>query len=124
MIRKILLCLILLQSNYISLFTGFLNLRGSDIDFNPVFFAYLIIEINSIKLFIDESKLPKYFKDYQEENGVHIIVQPYDCIGRDLKAIVNSLKEGKIWISSNSSYFLSSLIPKNIRIQEVSDIYT
>lgn len=101
-----------------------MNLRGTDIDFNPVFFAYIIIEVNSIKLFIDESKLPEDFKGHQEKNGVNIIVQPYDCIGIDLKAIVNSLKEGKIWISPNSSYYLFSLIPKSMRIQEVSEINT
>ena len=40
-----------------------LNLRGNDIQFNPVFFSYLIYHIsndeldNSIDLFIDESKV-------------------------------------------------------------------
>ncbi|XP_018796880.1 PREDICTED: xaa-Pro aminopeptidase 1 [Bactrocera latifrons] len=100
----------------------FLNLRGSDIDFNPVFFAYLIIHINCIKLFIDESKLPEDFKGHQQENGVDIMVQPYDCIGSELKATVNSLREGKIWISPNSSYYLSSIIPKSIRIQEITPL--
>lgn len=100
----------------------FLNLRGSDIDFNPVFFAYLIIENNNVKLFIDESKLPVDFKRHEEENGIDILVQPYDNIASELKAIVNTLKEGKIWISPNSSYYLSSLIPKNIRIQEITPL--
>lgn len=33
------------------------NLRGSDIPFNPVFFAYAIISMDKVYLFIDDSKL-------------------------------------------------------------------
>ncbi|XP_075676380.1 uncharacterized protein LOC113789149 [Dermatophagoides pteronyssinus] len=33
------------------------NLRGSDIDYNPVFFSYAIVSMNRAYLFIDESKL-------------------------------------------------------------------
>ena len=28
---------------------GFFNLRGSDIDYNPVFFAYAIIGLDSVR---------------------------------------------------------------------------
>ncbi|XP_017472932.1 PREDICTED: xaa-Pro aminopeptidase 1-like [Rhagoletis zephyria] len=104
------------------IFSGFLNLRGSDIDYNPIFFAYLIIDFNSIKLFIDKSKLPENFENYQKQNGVAIHVQPYDCIGSELQASISILSSGKIWISPNSSYFLCSKIPKKLRIQEITPI--
>lgn len=35
----------------------FLNLRGQDIDFNPVFHAYLVISQNNVNLFVDPHKL-------------------------------------------------------------------
>ncbi|CAD6995465.1 xaa-Pro aminopeptidase ApepP [Ceratitis capitata] len=100
----------------------FLNLRGSDIDFNPVFFSYLIVETENIKLFIDESRLPENFEKLQEENGVNILILPYESIGCSLKTTINSLTEEKIWISPNSSYYLCSLIPKKLRVLEITPI--
>jgi len=35
----------------------FLNLRGQDIDYNPVFHAYLVISQNNVNLFVDPHKL-------------------------------------------------------------------
>ncbi|XP_067616243.1 xaa-Pro aminopeptidase ApepP isoform X2 [Eurosta solidaginis] len=101
---------------------GFLNLRGSDIDFNPVFFAYLIIDMDKIKLFIDESKLPEHFGNYQKENNIDIKILQYDFIEDELQTTINSLKKGKIWISPTSNYHLCSLIPKILRFQEITPI--
>ncbi|XP_067616242.1 xaa-Pro aminopeptidase ApepP isoform X1 [Eurosta solidaginis] len=100
----------------------FLNLRGSDIDFNPVFFAYLIIDMDKIKLFIDESKLPEHFGNYQKENNIDIKILQYDFIEDELQTTINSLKKGKIWISPTSNYHLCSLIPKILRFQEITPI--
>lgn len=36
---------------------GLFNLRGSDIEFNPVFFAYAVITLKSAHLFVDENKI-------------------------------------------------------------------
>ena len=59
-----------------------LNLRGSDIDFNPVFYAYLAIKFPEKKgvLFIDERKVPSDVRDYLRENGFDIA--PYDDLGK------------------------------------------
>ena len=35
----------------------FLNLRGNDVEYNPVFYSYLVISQNSINLFIDPHKI-------------------------------------------------------------------
>ena len=35
------------------------NLRGSDIDYNPVFFAYALVTPESSTLYINEKKLTK-----------------------------------------------------------------
>ena len=51
-----------------------LNLRGSDIDYNPLFFSYLIIEFGEkikVTIYADASKL-EGVKDYLDENGVSI----------------------------------------------------
>ncbi|XP_017006986.2 xaa-Pro aminopeptidase ApepP [Drosophila takahashii] len=99
----------------------FLNLRGSDIDFNPVFFSYLIVTHDELLLFVDSGKLPADFAQHQTENNVKISVLPYASIGLEISKIVSS-KESKIWIAPTSSYYLTALIPKSRRIQEVTPI--
>ncbi|XP_016989417.1 xaa-Pro aminopeptidase ApepP [Drosophila rhopaloa] len=99
----------------------FLNLRGSDIDFNPVFFSYLIVTNDELLLFVDSGKLPSDFAQHQTENNVKITVLPYASIGLEISKIV-STKESKIWIAPTSSYYLTALIPKSRRIQEVTPV--
>lgn len=99
----------------------FLNLRGSDIEFNPVFFAFMIVTHDDIVLFADSHKLPDNFKDHQCENNVQISIQPYESIGDSVREIVSN-SDGKIWISSTSSLYLNSLVPKSARHQEITPI--
>ncbi|KAH8411123.1 hypothetical protein KR222_003846 [Zaprionus bogoriensis] len=99
----------------------FLNLRGSDIDYNPVFFAFLVVTHDDITLFADSSKLPENFESHQSENGVKISVQPYESIGDRVRQIADDAK-GKVWISPTSSLYLNSLVPKTARHQEITPI--
>lgn len=59
-----------------------LNLRGSDIDHNPVFVSYLLIRQRSATLFIDRRKVPDNVIAYLSRLGVEI--QPYGEIRRQL----------------------------------------
>ena len=54
-----------------------LNLRGDDIEFNPVFMSYLLLcrKGNSV-LFVDEHQLTPAVSEYLQEN--HIEARPYD----------------------------------------------
>ncbi|BFF91720.1 xaa-Pro aminopeptidase ApepP [Drosophila madeirensis] len=99
----------------------FLNMRGSDIDFNPVFFAYMIITKDELLAFVDSEKLPTDFSNHQSDNEVQIKVLPYSSIGLEISRIV-STKDTKIWISPTSSYYLTAIIPKSQRLQEVTPI--
>lgn len=67
-------------------------MRGSDIKYNPVFFAYLIVTKNSLRFFVNSSKLPKDFDMHQIKNEVEITVNSYESIGKELTQIV-SIKE-------------------------------
>ena len=58
-----------------------LNLRGSDVDFNPVFIAYLLIG-DETTLYIDQSKLSSQVKSYLTEANVK--TQEYTDIIRTL----------------------------------------
>ncbi|XP_037944861.1 xaa-Pro aminopeptidase ApepP [Teleopsis dalmanni] len=99
----------------------FLNLRGSDIEYNPVFFAYLIITNEKLILFIEVSKLSKNFHSHLKENNVEIDIEPYEAIGEHLERL-NSTVNDKLWISPTSSYYLTELITKFKRHQEVTPL--
>lgn len=97
-----------------------LNLRGTDIDFNPVFFAYCIVTLNDIFLFIDEAKLSPDVKLYINafdgtkpdpidinDANLRVKILPYDSICSFLKdKLVGLIGEENltqsIWISIRS----------------------
>ena len=56
-----------------------LNLRGSDVECNPVFIAHLVIGLDSCSLFVDREKLPESLKNTLNTEGVFI--HRYDSIG-------------------------------------------
>ncbi|XP_048237381.1 xaa-Pro aminopeptidase 1-like [Haliotis rufescens] len=104
------------------------NLRGSDIQYNPVFFSYSVITFDGVYLFIDESKVDKAVTQHLELKGavnsdgsLSVEIHPYE----DMKSFVACLAEtcdGKIWISEKSSYALVSLIPKLNRLTSPSPV--
>ncbi|EDV97544.1 xaa-Pro aminopeptidase ApepP [Drosophila grimshawi] len=99
----------------------FLNMRGTDIDYNPVFFAFMIVTNNQIVLFVDASKLPDNFDEHQSANNVKISILPYETIGDGICQTVAESKS-KIWISPTSSLYLNDLVPKSTRHQEITPI--
>ena len=52
-----------------------LNLRGSDIPYNPVFYAYLFIGLDRTVLFIDSVKLTEEVRGYLSE--LHVTTMGY-----------------------------------------------
>lgn len=52
-----------------------LNLRGSDIEFNPVFFAYAVVSPDHAQLFVDSAQLSQYVRD---QLGQDVQLRPYD----------------------------------------------
>lgn len=54
------------------------NLRGSDVDYNPVFLSYAVIEKESAHLFVDEDKLSPEICSCLEE--IDVKLHPYDEI--------------------------------------------
>ncbi|XP_066251051.1 xaa-Pro aminopeptidase 1 [Euwallacea similis] len=91
----------------------FLNLRGSDIDYNPVFFSYVIISANStFTLFIDSRQATDEVKGHlKSEAGNVFTIKPYEKIEEALKELSVNLN-GFVWFSEFSSYALTNIIPK------------
>lgn len=102
---------------------GFLNIRGSDIPYNPVFFSYLIITETEIFLYINNAQLPDDWTDHLRHNAVSVIVKEYDCAEEDIMELQGKLKE-KVWISPTSNYLMNSLIDDKKRHQEITAINT
>ncbi|XP_047543091.1 xaa-Pro aminopeptidase ApepP-like [Vanessa atalanta] len=85
-----------------------LNIRGSDIPFNPVFFSYLVIRadvgINNTFLFWGNGELPTYIEDHLASEGTQIRCLPYIQIFDYLRNLSNELTSGStIWLSSDGS---------------------
>lgn len=95
----------------------FLNLRGSDIDYNPVFFSYVIITKTDLFFFIDEAKLPSDITSHFEKNGVAVTIQKYGNVKSTLSKLEKSAK--KVWVSRSSSHSLAALVSEKKRYQEV-----
>lgn len=70
---------------------GILNLRGSDISFNPVFKSYLVLsfdrQANTTKgiLYINSAKIPQDLNEYLNSN--HVEIRPYGQVLSDTTTI-------------------------------------
>uniref|UniRef100_A0A6G1SPX4 Xaa-Pro aminopeptidase 1 n=1 Tax=Aceria tosichella TaxID=561515 RepID=A0A6G1SPX4_9ACAR len=104
-----------------------LNLRGSDIDFNPVFFAYCIVTLKSTVLFIDSNKLTPEIRQSFTSADDHVELANYDEIlvyikDKLLTSDTADQAEGSIWLSAGSSEAIVSSIPKNRRFLQASPV--
>jgi len=110
-----------------------LNLRGSDIEFNPVFFAYCIVTMDDVLLFIDKAKLSPeveesisaYHGEARPSTGAEMCVgiYPYDDVLNYIKTKLIPKTDGKlIWLSSGSSEAIISSVPKRQRFVQFSPI--
>ncbi|XP_017694861.1 PREDICTED: xaa-Pro aminopeptidase 1 [Lepidothrix coronata] len=95
------------------------NLRGSDVEYNPVFFAYAVIGMNTIRLFIDGDRMmdPAVREHLQLDSTLEpefkIQVMPYGSILSELQAVGAGLSpKEKVWLSDKASYALTEAIPK------------
>ncbi|XP_041875216.1 xaa-Pro aminopeptidase 1 isoform X2 [Corvus kubaryi] len=98
------------------------NLRGSDVEYNPVFFAYAVIGMNTIRLFIDGDRMmdPPVREHLQLDSTLEpefkIQVMPYGSILSELQAVGAGLSpKEKVWLSDKASYALTEAIPKAYR---------
>jgi len=98
-----------------------LNWRGSDIPFNPVFFAYVILTLKDVHIFIDRSRLSQEALEQLKNEGVDPIFHAYEDIHVYMKSFVQScsFEKDKMWISNKSSF---ALHPDVATIQKHTDI--
>jgi Xaa-Pro aminopeptidase len=85
-----------------------LNLRGSDVDCNPVFIAYLVIEKQKSYLFIEPSQVPEALKNKLNEEN--IFIKSYHTISDFLSQLTE--KQSIAVDTSNLNFELYSTIKK------------
>lgn len=69
------------------------NLRGSDIPYNPVFFAYAIVTRDDATLFASLASLPQDVRDYLSQNNVAVL--EYEKVWPALESWRRLLEEQK-----------------------------
>lgn len=86
-----------------------LNLRGNDIEYNPVFVSYLLVRPDTACLYIDRRKLTPEVTEYLKGEGVE--VRDYDTIGSDLRQM-----DSPVQIQPDkTNYACYSCISKSVR---------
>ena len=80
----------------------FLNLRGSDIICNPVFFCYTVITQDKIYFFVNAEQVTKEVVNHLNDVANVVEIKPYEAI----TGFLSSLKNKTIWLSNESSQAL------------------
>ncbi|KZS97160.1 Creatinase/aminopeptidase, partial [Sistotremastrum niveocremeum HHB9708] len=85
-----------------------LNLRGSDIDFNPVFFAYALVTLDSATVYLNDSQVDDTVKKHLETN---FVIKAYDSVFEDLKQFGSSITQKEsILIGNKTSLAVASAL--------------
>ncbi|XP_024993526.1 probable Xaa-Pro aminopeptidase P [Cynara cardunculus var. scolymus] len=75
-----------------------LNLRGNDVPHSPVFYAYLIVEIDAAKLFVDNSKVTPEVMDYLKKAGIEL--RSYESILSEIESL--AARGAHLWLDTTS----------------------
>ncbi|XP_010935071.1 aminopeptidase P2 [Elaeis guineensis] len=75
-----------------------LNMRGNDVPHSPVFYSYLIVEVNSAQLFIDKAKVTMEVMDHLKSAGIEL--KPYESILSEIESL--AAQGAKLWLDTSS----------------------
>lgn len=67
-----------------------LNIRGSDIDFNPVSISYLLVGKEEVRWFIDEEKVAEGMKTQMASEGIELM--PYEALAPFVRQLSPGMK--------------------------------
>lgn len=87
-----------------------LNLRGSDVQCNPVFMGYLLITLKEVFLFVDEEKLNE--EACQLMDKTHVQRKPYYSFFNYLRTLNNET----VWLSPSSNQAVFEALKNNNKL--------
>ena len=91
-----------------------LNLRGQDVDFNPVFLAHAMVQANQVTLFIDPSKISNDLKKILLIDSIHLA--PYE---NALSAIAHLPAAAQLLLDPKRvTYAYRTAVPAHVRVIE------
>ncbi len=86
-----------------------LNIRGQDIDFNPLVISYVIVTMTNCYLYIDQTKVSKEVKQYFHDNKIELM--PYESFIQTLEQQSHQV----LWIDTNkANYRIFQALQSNI----------
>ncbi|KAJ6782899.1 hypothetical protein PWT90_04888 [Aphanocladium album] len=94
------------------------NLRGNDVEFNPVFYCYASITQDEAILYVEESKAEQSVREHLTANEVKI--KPYTSFFAD----VEKAPEGKYLITDTASWAVKTAIGSDDKVEEVKSSIT
>ncbi|CAJ0939435.1 unnamed protein product [Ranitomeya imitator] len=97
------------------------NLRGQDIPYNPFFYSYSLLTVDSIRLFVNDSRIPADVHTYLLTNcsaSMCVQILDYDKVRETVTDYVKG-NDVKVWIgSSYTNYGVYEVIPKSKLVSE------
>ncbi|HEX7370746.1 MAG TPA: aminopeptidase P family protein [Rhodanobacteraceae bacterium] len=91
-----------------------LNLRGSDVEYNPVFLAHLLIDANGATLFVENSKLDSNLQKTLAADGIRLA--PYESVNGALAGLP---ADAKLLLAPGAiSAAVAHAIPANVALIE------
>jgi len=91
------------------------NLRGNDVNYNPVFYSFAVIDQTSSTLYVDESKLSAEIKEYLVNSSTS--VKPYETIYSDVKSL-----EGRVFLPLSTNAAIFQAIDEKSRVVGMSPV--
>lgn len=74
---------------------------------------------DELYVFVDSAKLPFNYEEHFQLNEATVIIDRYENVQSVLQKKAN---DGRVWISSTSSYALAALVPQKKLYQEITPI--
>ncbi|GLV42514.1 Aminopeptidase P [Carabus blaptoides fortunei] len=101
-----------------------LNLRGNDIEYNPVFFSYLVITTHATHLFIEDVKVTPEARAHLSQPGVNVTLHPYADVASFIQSLVPSGgdQSAKIWFGTGANRALTSMVPEALCLIQASPV--
>ncbi|KAG1473561.1 hypothetical protein G6F56_000888 [Rhizopus delemar] len=96
------------------------NLRGSDIECNPVFFSYSVVTENEAVLYIDLDKLTDSVKAHLQQSQVTVV--SYDSFFDSLSETKSKLSEKKLLVNNRTSLAVEVAVGEDNVLEERSFI--
>ena len=62
-----------------------LNIRGNDVEYNPVAISYVVLEADKCTLFVDANKVDTVAQNYLDFNNID--VQPYEAVFESIRGL-------------------------------------